>query len=270
MDGRRDGMHVFRLFWLAALGLAAIGAGGACSTEEEAPRRGQRGESCAGTADCAGGLACVLGTCSVQAFELTVTEQACVRVQCREAADCWPDVCSGYEERCDDGEALACAQFESSCNFACQGEKCERLCETDGQCLGQTCVSGRCTECARDDDCFGDDSCIDNVCISGCKEKADCPIFHDCENAVCVFVGCASDRECIAATGTARATCQEQTCVVPCSTDIECDSPSNYGYSACVSGRCRPIGCETDAECRILLGVHGTREDAECRPQTMP
>lgn len=268
----------YRIFGLVLCALAAVGATSGCGDSSESTAassgKGVRGESCVATPDCGGGLACVAGVCSVRTFELMVTQNECVRIGCREAKDCLPRNCRTLETACDGGDAFACDEYDAQCDasqYLCESDQCVQLCDTSAECPG-TCVEGRCADCGSDDDCGGDYICVDRQCVQGCEEKADCPFFHDCQAGQCAYTGCSTNRECIAATGSARAICDATECVVPCDTDIECDEPYSFDFVQCVSGRCMPIGCESDAECRIRLDVDLTEDpdDAECRPATSP
>jgi hypothetical protein len=72
---------------------------------------------------------------------------------------------------------------------------------------------------------------------------------------------------------------------VPCSTDAECTTMSSApnqagnsmtmtaaanatrGFEACEMGKCVFVGCETNAECRALLGLENQRSNVQavCR-----
>ncbi len=254
-----------RTAMLLFAGLAAVGVG--CS----GAKNGQRGESCKASGDCAKGLACVNLVCGVSQFELKPTGNECVRIECRTTEDCCQldSFCEQLQEDCANGDQLSCDQFDASCNcgVACIEEECVNICEEDFDCANGTCVGGRCVGCETDDDCFGDDQCVDNECEEGCTEDIDCPFFHQCQNAICVEVGCMTDRECVAFTGKSRAFCEDTECKVPCKSDLECGDPESFNFMACVKDLCVDVGCETDTECRLKLNITpGNRDDAECRP----
>jgi hypothetical protein len=246
-------------------------AGGCAGDDEDAEQQssvGVRGESCASTVDCGSGLACVGGVCSIRTFGISQTQSECVHIACRTVDECLPVGCGSLEESCAAGSTYSCAQFEATCrleSYVCESDRCVQLCTSSTQCSFGACVNGRCIECGTDDDCGFDDVCVENHCIRGCKEKSDCPAFYDCRDERCVEVGCASNRECIAHTGSTRATCQNKECVVPCETDIQCDSPSAFEFMACLNGKCTALGCESDVECRIIMNTQILGGDAECR-----
>jgi hypothetical protein len=75
--------------------------------------------------------------------------------------------------------------------------------------------------------------------------------------------------ECIAVTQNVQATCGDSKCSVPCQTDLECGNPMSYNFLACVSGTCVNVGCESDEQCRIMMGLSpGSNIEAECRDAT--
>jgi hypothetical protein len=261
-------LPVAMLTWLLA-GLAP-----ACGGDDETgeSKAGVRGESCTSSKDCGSGLACIGSVCSIRTFEVTArTQYQCVLIECRRVDDCLPSYCASLQAQCNAGNQTACAQVSTDCRadlHDCRNDACVLTCNTESDCLYGTCVNGECTDCATDTDCYiTGQVCVDNQCTAGCSEKADCPVFHDCVNRRCVNVGCSSDRECVAATGSTRATCASKECVVPCETDIQCDSDplNSFDFTACIQGRCTPLGCQTDAECRIILGTSSLGLDAECR-----
>jgi hypothetical protein len=149
MKGRKRVTTLTPRAALFGVSLALLaGFEGGCAGDEDTTgsnRAGVRGEACQSTRDCEGGLACVGGICSVRTFSLTVTQKECVRIQCRTVADCMPSYCEDYETACADGDAYTCDLFDTQCEWACESERCQKLCDTDSQCSGDACVSGRCT-----------------------------------------------------------------------------------------------------------------------------
>jgi hypothetical protein len=132
-------------------------------------------------------------------------------------------------------------------------------------------VNSKCAECASDDDCLTNQACKDQRCEPKCETNDDCQYFHECREGTCFEVGCNTDRECQAAMGNVLSACLDRECKTPCLTDIECDTPRNYGYSRCIDGYCIDVGCDSDEECRILLNVQAGRgTDAVCREKTAP
>ena len=151
----------------------------------------------------------------------------------------------------------------------CENDLCYESCQTAADCLTGTCTNGRCVACAVKTDCPTGQACENQQCVPECKDSAQCPYFHDCVEGACVESGCKTDRECIAATGSVLAFCRDKECKVPCTSDIECDQPSQYDFLACSGGYCVDVGCETDDQCRLELRVQpGARLDAVCRTPT--
>jgi hypothetical protein len=273
MTNRREKVVTSRAVPFAALAWLITSLAGGCGGKDEGGSGlGVRGETCRSTKDCGSGLACIGSMCSIRSFNLSRTQNECVAIACRTVEDCLPSDCRSLGTACDGGDTAACSQYDLYCDVAqhaCENDQCVDVCTLDAQCYSGTCVNGRCAGCATDVDCDSAESCIDGTCVyTACQEKADCPIFYDCQSGHCVEVGCANDRECIADTGTTRATCQNKECVVPCETDIQCDNPNAYNFTACIQGRCTPIGCESDSECRIIMNTSDFGGDAECRPVT--
>jgi hypothetical protein len=187
------------------------------------------------------------------------------------------------DELCSDPECI------DVCTLTCEDRQCRpnTSCETDDACLGleqSICESVRCVECVEDEDCSEDDNeeCIDNVCDKPCEVNEECPLFNECDDGECVYVGCQSDRECVLAanSGPLRfdepgpggeprlAECLEseedsdlKVCKVPCENDVECPSD----FDLCVDGFCKFMGCDSDADCRAFLGLEG-QELTEERP----
>jgi hypothetical protein len=123
---------------------------------------------------------------------------------------------------------------------------------------GGKCLGGKCGQCASDDDCGGagsDLTCVSGKCQAPCQGDGDCAGFDRCLQGKCVESGCQTNRECIAATRNVEATCgTDGKCIVPCQTDLECGNPKGYSFFSCVGGQCLYMGCESDKDCRLLLG----------------
>lgn len=266
--------------------LCALGTGCSDDDEESAPsvtrtepaRVGQRGESCRARNDCEEGLACLNNVCVLNDFNIEATAKSCEIIECTSNDDCCGEqdgFCDELDQDCRNGNEFACEDFNQfcACNFVCNADNlCEptNTCESDFECGGGSCVAGKCVECGSDEDCFGDDRCIQNSCISPCQGNNDCPYFSQCNGGTCQEVGCTTNRECIAFTGNPQASCVGSECVVPCQSDAECagigDGFGGFNFLACVDSRCTYVGCETDEECRIYLGVgFGASETAVCR-----
>lgn len=247
--------------------------------EETDNRYSGRGESCRAKNDCLPELACVGGTCRDVTLALETTGRECVLVECAQDADCCQDFqrndnCDAYEANCE-MDPIFCNTFRSlcQCNLMCEQELCVASapgCGSDAECMSQQtpfCVDSRCRQCAKDNDCPGTGTrCQEGVCTAPCKQDESCPPLHECQDGRCVEVGCVTDRECVFLTGDPLSVCAEDGCLVPCDQDTDCASDTQQ-FHVCEDGQCVFVGCETDAECRALLGLSnlGERRSAECR-----
>lgn len=241
----------------------------ACSS---GPAKSREGESCDSRGDCASGLLCVMGVCNRGDFPVTVAGGVCEAVDCLEQNDCCVFVgsCQADFEACEMGDMFACDQFQTNC---CEGVCVENICQPF--CVGGTCAFGvcnrdtnLCVECNLDEDCPFGGTCTGNTCVGGggggvCRNDGDCGLFARCEGGACVEFPCATDRECQAATGDFQSQCIDGECFVPCANDADCADPvsGDFVFEVCQSGRCTPVGCETDVECRIQgLRTGGPRD----------
>jgi hypothetical protein len=248
-------------------------------TDEPPPEDalGKRGESCETRSDCEAGLTCIENTCVIDDFGLDQTDKICVSVACSEPADCLtqytPEMCETLEAECTAETPIltSCDLRRMYCianNWECTGAG---ACAFTGSCTSQsgsytcpTSVSGNvcdsdtdeCVQCVNAVDCGANQDCVENKCVTTCHVKEDCPFFYTCDDGACVETGCETDRECVAWTYNALATCDADSgdCTEPCQTDAECDSAFNYSFRACVEGTCQDVGCDTDEECRIRGG----------------
>ncbi|MEO0325906.1 MAG: hypothetical protein AAF447_23350 [Myxococcota bacterium] len=249
--------------------LAALTFVSACSSS---PAKSREGESCDSRGDCASGLLCVMGVCNRGDFPVTVAGGVCESVDCLEQNDCCVFVgsCQSDFEACEMGDMFACDQFQTNC---CEGICVENICQPF--CVGGTCAFGvcnrdtnLCVECNLDEDCPFGGTCTGNTCVGGggggvCSNDGDCGLFERCDGGTCVQFPCATDRECQAATGDFQSQCIEGECFVPCSNDADCADTvtGDFVFEVCQSGRCTPVGCETDVECRIQgLRTGGPRD----------
>jgi hypothetical protein len=244
-------------------------------------RRGGVGESCRATNDCESGLACLGNVCAPAEVGLSVTGMGCYRVECETKDECCADFrpspsCPLYEMDCD-ADPIYCPTYRSLClcNRDCQDSLCVDLpppCESHAECvsfIAPFCVAGVCSECAEHGDCAGEsDRCVGGVCQAPCSRDEQCPLLHACQDGECVEVGCGSDRECAFLRRDERAVCRDGGCSVPCARDADCaTSPGSDSFQVCEAGECVFVGCESDAECRALLGLSETfdRARAVCR-----
>lgn len=270
----RLGKH--NLLWMT-VAVATVFAP-ACSDDDEV-RLGRRGESCRAANDCSDGLNCISSRCVQNDFPIAQTAQVCVRVECSDDSDCFEAQrpsgdCDSLLETCRmDPLSFECFEYLRDCapNQECISERCIAFqpCFQDDDCPpSETCTNNRCAQppCTMDSECGFDRICVNGNCQFGCTERSDCLYLHDCVNRECVPTGCTTDRECIALTTDPLSQCVTRDatpiCITPCNFDNECGGP----LSGCVEGVCTYLGCETDEECRIFLGITpGDSTQAICR-----
>lgn len=250
-----------------------------------------RGESCRAKNDCAPPLACVDATCQMVDLPLGHTTKSCHRVECAAQSDC----CAGFvpHERCDvykencATDPIFCNTYRSLCE--CRKECVDQLCvdeppgcKSSAECTSEQtphCVDGKCGQCDTDAACGRSDArCVQGMCIGACTADEQCPALQRCRDGVCKESGCESHRECAFLTKSPRALCTQQKCQVPCEVDRDCnreaerdddadESTSDLGFQVCRQGQCVFVGCESDVECRALLGIENERGNARavCR-----
>ncbi len=232
--------------------------------------------------------------CNESAF--ACEDGLCLSIQCTTPEDCcetaWTrdSLCDDYQLQCDSDPVTYATYCEyaagpdcvcSGASYSCDENRCVAVstCTDSTDCYAPTslCVGGRCVECEGDDDCADPDArCGGGACIEPeCETNLDCPAFYACQDRECVEVGCATDRECMVYEDSYLAVCNTRVdpaeCEVRCSHDAECATASNP-LRACVNELCVDPGCETDEECKILLGATfiGTYSGARavCRDRT--
>lgn len=283
---------------LIAGGVVSMTQGCGGSDDEEARRASQKGQACQVTNDCAEGLACLpiagsaTGICVVGEFRVSVTAKECAVIDCETPADCCPNPpsnCPLLEQQCAQSDAgaasTACQTYIALCQCDttrndCQNNKCVTRCTTDSQCFGSSrsrCAGGVCVQCAGDNDCGGDQQCLNGSCQAPCKSDGDCAGFNRCVAGRCIESGCQTDRECIAATKNVEATCgTDGKCIVPCQTDLECGNPTAYKFFSCIDKQCVYTGCSSDKDCRLFISgpsdasVIGTKQHVVCRDKQRP
>ena len=258
------------LFTIAALAAASFAATGCNSSSNNDPRKSKKGEVCETTSDCADQLSCVPratagggGVCVQGEFKVAPTAKECAVIQCQQPVDCCPTPppsCVSYDQQCKQGSMTACDEYNRYCKcdgakFACNNGACSAQCQTNTDCFGGTCSNGACIQCQDDSGCTNGNVCSSSgQCVPPCQTDTDCPSFNRCDTGKCVDSGCASDRECIAATKNVTATCaKDKTCVVPCDTDLECGNPEEYKFYSCIKSQCVYVGCASDKECQLYL-----------------
>ncbi len=270
------------LWTLIGTALVVVVAVGACNSGPDKveivpnnERAGERGESCEQSTDCKESLACVNNRCIKNEYNISASASECRRVECQNRDDCCElsEQCQMLEDECEeqgDGSP-ACEQFDNincgECNMQCENRLCVQetpACQDDDDCgLSGTCENGQCVQCAEDSDCSGDAECRSGVCEEPCEVNEECPLFQECSEGECVETGCTSDRECVLYLEDGTATCSDGECLLPCQNDAECNQGTDGYFNICNSnGRCEFVGCENDAECRVVLDLENT-DDAE-------
>jgi hypothetical protein len=148
-------------------------------------------------------------------------------------------------------------------HFACQSGRCQWLgCKAASECSAEAHGGNFLCQATAG----GPPSCV-----PACQKPADCvppgntTTLDDanhfaCTAGACVWLGCQSTTECVAATSTTKVACQQpagsptRTCVPTCATANDCGSPNggvlgNSGHYACVAQQCQWLGCKSSAEC---------------------
>ncbi len=127
--------------------------------------------------------------------------------QC-EAGFCHGRVCSECGKKEDCPGAQKCVWNDEAGLFACRGGSLAlgEACTDDADCASGFCVDQLCSDCASDEDCPGELSCIldgqagYHRCNRGVRYLGDaCTTGTDCQTGFCVAgrcAGCASDGDC--------------------------------------------------------------------------
>jgi hypothetical protein len=119
-----------------------------------------------------------------------------------------------------------------------------------------------------------DQKCVAHTCKKPCTHDEECPYskgvggqpvtITQCMAGDCVERKCIGDRECYFASGDPDAKCgSDGKCTHPCLNDGECTAP----FNVCEKDLCVFVGCGSDQECRLALGLGapGTLGTAVCR-----
>jgi hypothetical protein len=240
-----------------------------------------RGENCQATNDCSPELSCIAGICRAVESSLSHVPKTCHRVECASKSECCASFvpnanCAAYEANCN-MDPIFCNTYRSLCLCAldCMDEQCVAAapgCMSAAECTStQTpfCVSGKCQQCEKDADCATSGmstgaKCAEGVCTEACHQDENCPLLHTCQDGMCVETGCKSDRECAFIMKNQLATCVDQKCEVPCTSDAECTGDAETkGFEVCELGKCVFVGCESDSECRALFDLQNERGNAK-------
>lgn len=243
-------------------------------------------EPCSRSRDCAGGAVCT-GRCAVSSGECSgnvdCLANKCLGGQCSldftscsSDAQCAANVCTGGKCACAnpsyEPKNPVCSDEECDglCLWACEDSRCviPTRCKSDEDCFGSKplCVEKTCVECAESADCSFGKVCREGSCETPCENDANCPLFEACQAGECIHVGCRSDRECTllpdvnalelpAGFDPRLLRCHTEAgigrCLIPCQTDAQCAATET-----CSGGLCKYIGCETNEECKTIIGVH--------------
>jgi hypothetical protein len=222
----------------------------------EPAAQGQRGEACQARNDCQSGLACILGLCSKNDFELTSSALHCDRVDCQTDGDCCGNKPSEAPAKCDHRISVCqtptlagCVQTSCTSSASCGSGTCpsgycsnstNAACTGSGDCT-DTCNldTGLCTlsgySCTSDISCTGTGLCSTRYC--SCTNPEYLPSSAICTDPECLNV-CTlrcSDERCIADTA--------------CTTDTDCTTAA---HPVCSSGNC--VECTINAQCDVLEG----------------
>src|SRR5262245_66674882 len=102
----------------------------------EPAAQGQRGEACQARNDCQSGLACILGVCSKNDFELTSSAKHCDRIDCQTDTDCCGTRPSEAPAKCDSRTSICQTPVLPGC--------VSTVCTSSTTCGGGTCPTGYC------------------------------------------------------------------------------------------------------------------------------
>jgi len=215
--------------------------------------QGQRGEACQARNDCQSGLACILGVCSKNDFELTSSAKQCDRVDCETDTDCCGNKPSEAPAKCDNRTSICQTPTLPGC--------IQTSCTSDSTCGGGRCGTGTCSNT-----------------LTTCTSAADCADTCDLGTGYCALSGfsCTSDLNCTGVCSTRYCSCTNpeyspssaicsdpeclNLCTLRCSeerciADTSCTTNGDCATSArpiCEAGNC--VECTTDDQCDVLDG----------------
>jgi hypothetical protein len=154
-----------------------------------------------------------------------------------------PTTCSS-NNKCTDAVAPACAQ-----NSDCAGQSYIPYTTNTPFSDNTICTAdaGTATDCV----------CHSGSCYLACNQDLDCANGYSCDTSthLCKSLGrCTTDAQCVQIDYNPLAKCVSNACVVPCSSDQDCNSAGTAGFTgqACVNGTCQTLGCTSDTDCNIL------------------
>jgi hypothetical protein len=192
------------------------------------------------------------------------------------------DSAAGYCVECDPARESDLARCGPG-TFCASSGHCTLGCQSDAECLGITCDTGRglCINCTLDADCTPGTACVNAVCTPHCDANADCPYAWlccdgSCKNPETDATSCgACGKTCDAGGACWNGVCGEGPCApgtAECDGDASngcetptTDDPKNCGKckltcasNYCAGGTCTTMGCEPGtADCN-------GREDDQC------
>jgi hypothetical protein len=238
--------------WVALLGCGALlGACKDAAQQVQPLAQGQRGEACQARNDCEGGLACILGVCSKNDFELTSSAKQCDRVDCQADADCCGTKALTAPAKCDNRISICSTPTLAGC--------VSTTCTDSSSCGTGSCGSGYCSNgagtCSAGSDCA--DTCVTNTCTRtgfSCTADADCGGV--CSGRYCSCTNpeynpthpICTDPDCV---NVCTLRCQEERCVTDtsCKTDTDCTTSTKR---LCSAGNC--VQCSADTDCNVSAG----------------
>ena len=243
------------------------------------------GEACSVNQDCQEGLCCV---------SLEEGGRGCL--PCEDPTDC--DQCQEWNgTTCvNKAEGARClwtparngcctAGVCGACPDRCEGNTCDRLCQTcdsaTGECVNhpdgtgcgecKRCENGKCVsdmtlpgctpQCTTNADCGTCEKCENKACVPDmtlpgctpqCTTNADCGACEKCENGACVpdltqqgCTKCHADTDC----SDGACCCADGTCSADCcTTKCHADTDCSGGACCCTDGTCSADCCNTKCD----------------------
>ncbi len=171
------------------------------------------------------------------------------------SCDQWETQCNAPCMRtCVDHSCVSSAPVEPECttNDECFG-------------INNKCVNGECVACAEDAECGAGNICDQGTCRSGCLRDEACGALSSCQGGRCVDRNCIDNRECVAFLERPDAVCDMASgkCAIPCEDNAGCAALG--GLYSCQNKICVYAGCATNAECAAAAnGPAGTNNLRLC------
>jgi hypothetical protein len=152
--------------------------------------------NCEGNEECTADFDLGYFTCSPG--ELSALGEVCAESSECDSGFCWdtpvgPNICSECENDTDcNGEMVCSYTINADVRWAtCTGNTpLGEACQENGECVSGFCHPDVCSECAADENCFGDGSCTDDtegvgyfICQGGLGDS--CQTSQDCNSEFC-------------------------------------------------------------------------------------